>query len=74
MNGSRMSALREIVEGGHEVVLAGPDRIEAERADEPRLLQRLGEPPGGIVALAMLRVEVDAELHRRGFDLRDGAG
>jgi hypothetical protein len=53
------------VEAGHEVVLAGPDRIEAERADEPRLLQRLGESPGRIVALAMLRVEIDAEIRRR---------
>ena len=58
-----MSALREIVEGGHQVVLAGPDRIEAERAHGPRLLQRLGEPLGRIVALPMLRVQVDAELY-----------
>ena len=39
--------LREIVEPRYEVVLAGPDRIEAERAHEPRLLQRLGEAPAG---------------------------
>src|SRR5438445_337189 len=61
--GQQERHVREIVEARHEVVLAGPDRIEAERADEPRLLQRLGEPPGGIVALAMLRVQIDAELH-----------
>ena len=58
--------LRKIMKARHEMVLAGPDRIEAERADELHLLDRLRESPGGIVAFPMLRVEIDAELHGRG--------
>jgi hypothetical protein len=51
------------VESGRGVVLATPDRVEAERADEAHLLHRLGEAPGRIVAGRVLRVQVDAELH-----------
>jgi hypothetical protein len=45
------------------MVLASPDRVETERADQPRLLHRLGEAAVGIVAGRVLRVQVDAELH-----------
>ena len=55
--------LREEVEARRDVMLAGPDRIEAERADQAHLLQRLGQAAGGIVAGRVLRVQVDAELH-----------
>ena len=54
---------REVVEARRRVVLAAPDRVEAERADEARLLERLREAARGIVAGGVLRVEIDAELH-----------
>jgi hypothetical protein len=54
---------REVVEAGGDVVLAAPDRVEAERADQARLLHRLREPARRIVARRVLRVEIDAELH-----------
>ena len=54
---------RKIVEPGRRMVLAAPDRVEAERADEPRLLDRLREAPRRVVGLRMLRVQVDPELH-----------
>jgi hypothetical protein len=44
------------------MVLAAPDRVEAERADEPRLLDRLREAPRRVVGLRMLRVQVDPAL------------
>jgi len=54
--------LREEVEARRDVVLAGPYRVEAERTNEPNLLNRLGEATGRIVALRVLGVEIDAEL------------
>ena len=55
--------LRKEVEPRGDVVLAGPDRVEAQRANKPDLLQRLGEAPGRIVARGVLGIEIDAELH-----------
>ncbi len=54
---------REVVKAGRRVVLAAPQRVEAERADEAHLLDGLGKAAGGIVARGMLRVQIDAELH-----------
>jgi len=54
---------RELVHGGHHVMLASPDGVEAELADQARLLEGLREAPSGIVAGRMLRVHIDAELH-----------
>src|SRR5262249_27096569 len=65
--------LRIKMETRRRVMLARPDRIEAERADQPRLLERLGEPPRRIVALGMLRVEINAELEHGGSCSPDGA-
>ena len=59
----QQAELREEVEAGRDMMLAGPDRIEAEGADQAHLLQRLGEAAGGVVARGVLRVQVDAELH-----------
>jgi alkanesulfonate monooxygenase SsuD/methylene tetrahydromethanopterin reductase-like flavin-dependent oxidoreductase (luciferase family) len=55
--------LRKEVEAGRHMVLAGPDRIEPERADQAHLLHRLGEAAGRVVARRVLRVQVDAKLH-----------
>jgi hypothetical protein len=52
------------VEARRNVMLAGPDRIEAEGANETHLLQGFGIAASRIVAGGMLRVEVDAESHR----------
>ena len=57
--------LRKEVEARGDVVLAGPDRVKAERADKAHLLHRFGETAGGIVACRVLRVQVDANLHCR---------
>jgi len=54
--------LREEVETRRDVMFAGPYRVEAERANEPNLLNCLGEPADRIVALRVLGVEIDAEL------------
>ena len=45
-----------------DVVLAGPDRVKAERTNKAHLLQRFGEPTGRIIACRVLRVQVDAKL------------
>src|ERR1700730_18578363 len=47
-------------------MLPGPDRVEGERAGKPHLLHHFGEAADGVVALGLLRVEVDAELHGPG--------
>ena len=52
------------LEEGDGLVLAGPYRVEAEGADQPRLLRRLGETPGRIVALRMLQNSGRREPHR----------
>ena len=54
---------REVVEPRGGVVLAAPDRVEPERADEAHLLHRLGESARGIVPGGVLGVHVDAEAH-----------
>ena len=54
--------LREEVKTRRDVVLAGPDRVEAERTNKAYLLQRLGEVAGRIIAHRVLRVQIDAEL------------
>ena len=54
----------KVVEAGSDVVLSAPDRVESQPANQPRLLQQLGEAAGGIVGGRMLRIQVDAELHR----------
>src|SRR4029453_1884873 len=54
---------REVVEARRGVVLAAPDRVEAERADHARLLERLREAARGVVADGMLRVQIHPELH-----------
>jgi hypothetical protein len=54
---------REVVEARRRVMLPAPDRIEPERADQARLLQRLREAARRIVARRVLRVQVDAEFH-----------
>ena len=46
-----------------DVMLAAPDRIEAELFDQPDLLDRLGKPPRRIVGGWMLRVQINPELH-----------
>jgi hypothetical protein len=56
---------RKVVEARRGVMLAAPDRVEAERADEPGLLERLREAARGIVAGGVLGVEINAELHDR---------
>jgi hypothetical protein len=57
---------REIVIVVGDVVLAAPDRIEAELLEEADLLDRLGEAPARIVRAGVLRVEIDPEFHGRG--------
>jgi hypothetical protein len=50
------------VEARGDVVLAGPDRVKAERMNKAHLLQRFGETTGRIIACRVLRVQVDAKL------------
>jgi len=49
------------------MMLARPDRVEAKRANEAHLLEGFGIAASGIVAGRVLRIEVDAELHRFGL-------
>ena len=46
-------------------MLAGPDRVKAERTNKAHLLQRFGETTGRIIAYRVLRVQVDAKLQCR---------
>jgi hypothetical protein len=50
------------VEARRDVVLAGPDRVKAERTNQPHLLHCFGETAGRIIGCRVLRVQVDAEL------------
>src|SRR6185312_14993367 len=52
---------------GGGVVLAGPDRVKAERTNKAHLLQRFGETTGRIIASRVLRVQVDAKLQGHAF-------
>ena len=54
---------RKVVEPWGDVMLPSPDRVEPQAADQPRLLDRLGEAARGVVAGRVLRVQVDSELH-----------
>jgi hypothetical protein len=56
--------LWEVVEPGRDVMLASPDRIEAEAGDQPSLLKRFRHAARRIFGLWMLRIEIDTELHR----------
>src|SRR5262245_20342154 len=59
----QQAKLREEVEAGCDVVLACPDRIKTERADQADLLHCLGKAAGRILAHRVLRVEIDTEPH-----------
>jgi hypothetical protein len=66
-DGLEQRQLREEVEAWGDMMLARRDRIEAERANKAHLLQSFGIAASGIVACRVLRVQVDAELHRSGL-------